>query len=146
MNFLLLCSLSSQSNVSNHYFISIDTITLPKTKITGKPYQFGDLSRKIDESIKDKISDVTGKDDYEFGDLSRYVDTKIKGEVNKFTNNDSYKFGDLSKEIVRKVFSGEYTLDDLFILLKAMALCGASLSPVGEFLFCCRCGLYYDDS
>ncbi len=101
-------------------------------QLTGKPYEFGDLSRKIDESIKDKIIDLTGKDDYEFGDLSRWVDAQIKNEVNKYTNKDNYKFGDLTKEIARRVVTGEYTLDDLFLLLKALALFEASISPVGE--------------
>jgi len=103
-------------------------------KITGKPYEFGDLSRAVDTSIKDKINDLTGSDDYEFGDLSRWVDTKVKGEVNKFTDKDAYKFGDLTKEIARRVASGDYTLDDLFMLLKALAMFGASISPVAGFL------------
>mmetsp|Transcript_13163 Transcript_13163/g.28040 ORF Transcript_13163/g.28040 Transcript_13163/m.28040 type:complete len:281 (-) Transcript_13163:11-853(-) len=104
------------------------------SKLTGKPYEFGDLSRKIDESIKDKIVDLTGKDDYEFGDLSRWVDAQIKSEVGKYTNKDYYKFGDLSKEIARRVVTGEYTLDDLFLLLKALALIEASISPVAGFM------------
>ncbi|KAL7537387.1 hypothetical protein ACHAWF_005745 [Thalassiosira exigua] len=103
-------------------------------KITGKPYEFGDLSRAIDTSVKDKINDLTGNEDYEFGDLSRWVDTQIKGEVNKFTNKESYQFGDLTKEIVRRVASGEYTMDDLFMLLKALAIFEASISPVAGFL------------
>lgn len=65
---------------------------------------------------------------------SRWVDTKIKGEVNKFTSKDSYQFGDLTKEILRRVASGQYTLDDLFMLLKALAIFEASISPVGERL------------
>ncbi|KAL7473670.1 hypothetical protein ACHAXS_014159 [Conticribra weissflogii] len=104
------------------------------SKLTGKPYEFGDLSRKIDESIKDKIIDLTGKDDYEFGDLSRWVDAQIKNEVNNYTNKDNYKFGDLTKEIARRVITGEYTLDDLFLLLKALALFEASISPVAGFM------------
>jgi len=103
-------------------------------KITGKPYEFGDLSKTIDSSIKEKINDITGNDDYEFGDLSQWVDSKIKGEVNKFTNKDSYKFGDLTKEVTRRVASGEYTLEDLFMLLKALAIFEASISPVAGFL------------
>ena len=79
---------------------------------------------------------ITGNDEYEFGDLSRLVDSKIKGEVNKFTNSTSYEFGDLSKEIVRRVATGKYTLDDLFMLFKALAMVGASLSPVGKCDMC----------
>lgn len=103
-------------------------------KITGKPYEFGDLSRHIDKNVKDKVNDLTGKSDYEFGDLSRFVDSKIKGEVNKFTGKESYKVGDLSREMIRRVASGDFTLDDLFMLLKALAIFEASISPVAGFL------------
>lgn len=64
--------------------------------------------------------------------FSRWVDSKIKVEVNKFTSKDDYQFGDMTKEIMKRVASGKYTLDDLFILLKALAMIGASLSPVGK--------------
>jgi len=103
-------------------------------KITGKPYEFGDLSRKIDSSIKDSINSLTGHDDYQFGDLSKYVDSQLKQQVNKFTKKDRYQFGDLTREILKRVSEGEYTLDDLFMLLKALALFEASISPVAGFL------------
>jgi hypothetical protein len=50
--------------------------------------------------------------------------------VNKFTNKERYEFGDLTREIVRRVSTGEYTLDDLFLLLKALAVFEASISPL----------------
>lgn len=64
---------------------------------------------------------------------SRWVDTKIKVELNKFTNKDSYHFGDMTKEILRRLATGQYTLDDLFMLLKAVAIFQASISPIGKF-------------
>ncbi|KAK1745833.1 hypothetical protein QTG54_003757 [Skeletonema marinoi] len=88
-------------------------------KLTGKPYEFGDLTRHVDQSVKEQVADITGKEEYEFGDLSRFVDKQIKGEVNKFTGKDAYKVGDLSKELLRRVASGDFTMDDLFMLLKA---------------------------
>lgn len=103
-------------------------------KITGKPYEFGDLTRHIDQSVKDKVADITGKEEYEFGDLSRFVDKQIKGEVNKFTGKDAYKVGDISKELVRRVAAGDFTLDDLFMLLKALVIFEASISSVSGFL------------
>lgn len=103
-------------------------------KLTGKPYEFGDLSRTIDSSIKESINSITGNDDYEFGDLSKFVDSRIKRQVNKFTKQDRYKFGDLTRELLRRVASGEYTWDDLFLLLKALAVFEASISPVAGFL------------
>lgn len=65
--------------------------------------------------------------------ISRWVDTKIKGEVNKYTEKESYQFGDLTKEIMRRVATGQYTLDDLFMLLKALAVVQASISPIGKY-------------
>lgn len=65
--------------------------------------------------------------------FSRWVDTKIKGEVNKFTNKEEYQFGDMTKEILRRVATGQYTLDDLFMSLKALAIFQASISPIGKF-------------
>ena len=103
-------------------------------KITGKPYEFGDLSRKIDSTIKESINSLTGNDDYEFGDLSRYVDSQVKQQVNKFTKKERYQFGDLTRELLKRVAEGEYTLDDLFMLLKALAVFEASISPVAGFL------------
>jgi len=103
-------------------------------KITGKPYEFGDLTRHVDKSVKEKVADLTGKDEYEFGDLSRFVDQQIKGKVNQFTGKDAYKVGDISKELVRRVASGDFTLDDLFMLLKALAIFEASISSVSGFL------------
>lgn len=103
-------------------------------KLTGKPYQFGDLSRKIDSSIKESINSLTGKDDYEFGDLSTYVDSQIKSQVNRFTKNERYRFGDLSRELLRRVGEGEYTINDLYMILKALAVFEASISPVAGFL------------
>ncbi len=64
---------------------------------------------------------------------SRWVDAKIKGEVNKFTSKENYQFGDMTKEILRRVATGQYTLDDLFMLLKALAIFQASISPIGQF-------------
>ena len=103
-------------------------------KITGKPYEFGDLTRHVDSSVKEKVNELTGNDAYEFGDLSRFVDTQIKGEVNKFTGKDAYKVGDISKEMIRKVASGDFTLDDLFMLIKALVIFEASISSVAGFL------------
>ena len=66
---------------------------------------------------------------------SQWVDTRIKGEVNKYTDKDSYQFGDLTKEILKRIATGQYTMDDLFMLLKALAIFEASISPVGKPLF-----------
>lgn len=36
---------------------------------------------------------------------------------------------------MKRVAAGSYTLDDLFMLMKGLAIVGASLSPVGKFSF-----------
>ncbi len=53
--------------------------------------------------------------------------------MNKYTEKESYQFGDLTKEIMRRVATGQYTLDDLFMLLKALAVVQASISPIGKY-------------
>eukprot|EP00970_Alexandrium_tamarense_P015126 scaffold4733_cov170-Alexandrium_tamarense.AAC.40 len=131
-SFCVNASQSTHVNTTITFTFPCTIVPSNHSQITGKPYEFGDLSRKIDESIKDKVNDLTGNDDYAFGDLSKWVDTQIKGEVNKFTKKESYQFGDMSREIVRRVASGQYTLDDLFLLLKALAIFEASISPVGD--------------
>lgn len=55
--------------------------------------------------------------------------------MNKYTDKDSYQFGDLTKEILKRIATGQYTMDDLFMLLKALAIFEASISPVGKPLF-----------
>ena len=140
---LLILQASSDSNNSNNsgkkkgYRFGDLTKSLiggSVEKITGKPYEFGDLTRHVDKSVKDKVANLTGKEEYEFGDLSLFVDKQIKGEVNKFTGKDAYKVGDLSKELVRRVASGDFTLDDLWMILKGLTIFGASISSVSGFL------------
>jgi len=66
------------------------------TKITKKDdYQFGDLSKYLDQQAKSKITQVTQKEDYEFGDLSRYIDSRVKDQVAAFANKEEYEFGDM---------------------------------------------------
>ncbi len=108
-------------------------------KVTKKDkYEFGDLSKHLDKVAKQKVADLRGKEQYEFGDLTRYIDSKVKDEIQEFTNSTSkggqYKFGDISKEIVHRVVTRDYTLDDMIFLFKILLAFGAGLSPVANFL------------
>ena len=108
-----------------------------------KGYKFGDISRAIGRKISGKedykFGDLTKgaieagvknfNDDYEFGDLSRWVDSRIKKHVNAYTKQDEYKFGDITKEFGRRIRSGEYTLDDLLVMLKILTSVGIGLAP-----------------
>ena len=105
------------------------------TRVTKKKnYEFGDLSRSLDKAAKQKVAQLRGKDEYEFGDLSIYIDTKVKEQVNDFTNKDQYNFGDLTKEIVQRIKTRDYSLEDMIILLKILLVFGAGLAPVAKFL------------
>jgi hypothetical protein len=105
------------------------------TRVTKKKdYEFGDLSRSLDKAAKQKVAQLRGKDEYEFGDLSIYIDTKVKEQVNDFTSKDQYNFGDLTKEIVQRIKTRDYSLEDMIILLKILLVFGAGLSPVAKFL------------
>ena len=65
---------------------------------------------------------------------SRFSDTHPFATYSTYSgfNIESYKFGDLTKETMKRVAAGNYTLDDLFMLIKGLGIVGASLSPVGE--------------
>mmetsp|Transcript_18992 Transcript_18992/g.34465 ORF Transcript_18992/g.34465 Transcript_18992/m.34465 type:complete len:353 (-) Transcript_18992:292-1350(-) len=107
------------------------------TQLTGKEtYEFGDLSKWLDAKAKSAVTDLTQQDDdYEFGDLSRWVDARVKDRVQNFTKSeDAYQFGDVTKEIGRRIASGEYTLQDMILLLKVLVTFGVGLAPVSAIL------------
>jgi hypothetical protein len=92
-----------------------------------KGYQFGDLTERL-------INGVTGKDDYKFGDLSKWLDSQAKQKAKEFTSKEEYKFGDISREMVRKIGAGEYTQDDLLLLLKLILTVGIQFQPIARIL------------
>ena len=99
-----------------------------------KGYRFGDFTRGALNRFQGRVKSLTGKESYEFGDLSRFLDSKAKETVTKFTNKDDYKFGDITKEIVRRLVDGEYSRDDLLLLLKIAATIGINMQPVAQIL------------
>lgn len=103
--------------------------------LTGKDtYQFGDLSRWMDQQAKSGINKITGQDEYAFGDLTRWVDQQAKAKVQNYTGKEGYEFGDISREVVRRVWSGEYELQDVFLALRVLVSAGVSLTPVASAL------------
>jgi hypothetical protein len=104
-------------------------------QVTGQDeYTFGDLSRFVDSRVKQQINTITGRDEYVFGDLSRWADSRVKAKVTNYTGKDDYVVGDVSKEIIRRVSSGEYNVEDVVLLSKALISFGVGLSPVARFL------------
>lgn len=104
-------------------------------KAKEKGYQFGDISKSVVKALGTSVNKVTGKDEYQFGDISRWIDKQAKEKVNEFTNKDGeYQFGDISKEIIRRVRTGDFTLDDIVILCKVLISFGVGLQPVASFL------------
>ena len=52
-----------------------------------------------------------------------------------FTNSTSdYHFGDISKELMRRVSAGEYTREDLLLLIKIIAVVGINFQPMARLL------------
>jgi len=92
------------------------------------------IYRHIDSKIKDKVADISGKEEYEFGDLSRHIDSRIKDKVADLSGKEKYEFGDLSKEIVRRILSGDINLKDIAILLKTLTSFGLGMSSVSTFM------------
>jgi hypothetical protein len=115
---------SADDNKPGKPTTSNDGKTLSREK---KGYQFGDLTRSL-------INGVTGKDDYEFGDLSKWLDSQAKQKTGEFTNKEEYKFGDISREMVRRIVAGEYTQDDLLLLLKIILTVGMQFEPIASIL------------
>jgi hypothetical protein len=68
-------------------------------QLTGKPYEFGDLSKDIDRRIKAQAAEFCGKDTYEFGDVTKEISRRIETRTLEFTGRESYEFGDISREI-----------------------------------------------
>lgn len=104
-------------------------------RITGKKtYEFGDVTRFLDQQAKGSVNKLTNKTDYEFGDLTRWADSVSKEKVSNFTSKSGYEVGDISKEVLRRARSGEYTLEDMFLALRILLSAGASLTPLAGVL------------
>jgi hypothetical protein len=104
-------------------------------RITGKKtYEFGDVSRFLDQQAKGGVNKLTNKTDYEFGDLTRWADSVSKEKVSNFTSKSGYEVGDISKEVLRRAKSGEYSLEDMFLALRILLSAGASLTPLASVL------------
>jgi hypothetical protein len=113
--------------------------------LTGKDaYQFGDLSRYLDQRAKDRVMEAKGAlgsggdpYKYEFGDLTRWADALAKQKAANFAGKETAgddRFGDRTKTIVRKVQSGEYQLDDVYLALRVLLTAGFSILPVAHLL------------
>lgn len=87
----------------------------------------------MDKKAKEEVEKVTGKP-YEFGDISRWADAKVKQRVSEITGKDEYQVGDISKELLRRLVAGEVKWDEVLMLLKMLLSLGASFSPVGGML------------
>lgn len=92
-----------------------------------KGYQFGDVTKGL-------INSVTGKKEYDFGDLSRWIDAQAKNTAKEFTKKQEYEFGDISKEITRRIRDGEYSQEDLMVLLKIVVTVGINFQPIARLL------------
>ncbi|KAL7556796.1 hypothetical protein ACA910_005233 [Epithemia clementina (nom. ined.)] len=69
-------------------------------EFTGKPYEFGDITRAIEERRQQWVKDFLGEEaaaNYQFGDLT-------KKAIAKFTGKEEYQFGDISKKIFGDLF------------------------------------------
>lgn len=99
-----------------------------------KGYQFGDISKAIGKRLVSRVNDLTGKEEYEFGDFSKWIDSKVKDKVNDMTGKEMYEFGDLTKELLRRVRTHEYDLEEIIMILKAISALGVGMSSVGGLL------------
>ena len=68
-------------------------------KMTGKPYETGDLSIELDKRVKSKVAEFCGNEEYAFGDLTKEIDARVQVRVAEYTGKDNYEFGDISKQV-----------------------------------------------
>ncbi|GKY95402.1 hypothetical protein MPSEU_000501700 [Mayamaea pseudoterrestris] len=71
------------------------------TEFLGKPYEFGDVSRAVENRRKDWVKSFLGDEaaeKYQFGDLTKKM-------INNYTGKSDYKFGDLSKKVFGNLFN-----------------------------------------
>jgi len=69
-------------------------------EFTGKPYEFGDIARTLEESRQEWVKDFLGEEaakNYKFGDAT-------KKALANLTGKDDYQFGDVSKKIFGDLF------------------------------------------
>jgi hypothetical protein len=69
-------------------------------EFTGKPYEFGDVSRAVEARRREWVGEFLGEEaaeNYEFGDITRKA-------LSKFTGKDEYQFGDVTKKIFGDLF------------------------------------------
>lgn len=96
-------------------------------KVTGKSeYELGDLSKMLAQDYAELLGGEK-KDRYELGDLTR-------AWVGNFTGKTEYMVGNVSEEIVRRVQSGEYSTEDMWLLCGLLVSLGVGLTPVAHVL------------
>lgn len=69
-------------------------------EFTGRPYEFGDISRAVEANRKQWVQDFLGSEaaeNYRFGDISRKA-------LSKWTGKDEYQFGDVTKKVLGDLF------------------------------------------
>jgi hypothetical protein len=110
-------------------------------ELTGKSsYELGDLSRWLDGRAKERVQAIKGQKGeykYEVGDLTRWADALVKERAAQFAGKETaqdYQVGDISRTLIRKVRTGEYNLDDVFLALRVLAMAGYTLLPVARLL------------
>ena len=72
------------------------------------------------------------------GDFTRWLDQRGRSDlgslVQGFTNKPNYKVGDISREVLRRLRSGEYSKEDIMLVLKIIAIVGANFQPIAAVL------------
>lgn len=142
--------LAGKKNIEGYSFGDVTRGFLRKgaekiNEITGKEgeYEFGDLSRYLDAKAKKRVlmarkSNATSTTDdeyfYQFGDLSRWVSHLLQERATGFTGEEKYRLGDITKTIVRRVQTGEYCIDDIYLALRVLVAAGIPILPVTNAL------------
>ena len=62
------------------------------------------------------------------------ANTQARTLILGFTGKNDYQFGDVSKEVLRRISSTDYNIQDIMLLLRVMLVLGASFGPLAKLL------------
>mmetsp|Transcript_7658 Transcript_7658/g.10914 ORF Transcript_7658/g.10914 Transcript_7658/m.10914 type:complete len:490 (+) Transcript_7658:27-1496(+) len=79
------------------------------------------------------------------GEVAKWMDEQARGGVDSvnakaqslvlgFTGKNKYQPGDITKELLRRIVSAEYDMNDIALFLKIMVAVGASIGPLAKVL------------
>eukprot|EP00956_Cyclotella_meneghiniana_P031810 scaffold85035_cov64-Cyclotella_meneghiniana.AAC.3 len=104
----------------------------------------GDLLRLAEQGILDlqslskngteKAGEVANWIEDQAKSGSKKVSNKAKSLVLEFTKKEEYTFGDITNELIRRIATKEFSIQDTILVIKLLVALGASIGPLAKVL------------